>query len=175
MGLGAVLAQQNNAGYVAPVAFTSRMLQKHEKNYSSTKLEALAVIWVVKHFRPYLYGHTCQPSTDHKALKSLMNTPHPLGKLARWGLAIQELDLHIHHRPWKTNQAADALSHLQPLVQSSNEKSKIDQPVVQAKDGEGTVSQLITEKNNQGNLTDSYLDPLAICQEADPDLKSLRD
>ena len=69
-------------------------------------------MWAVKHFRPYLYGHTCQLYTDHKALKSLMNTPHPSGKLARWGLAIQELDLHIHHRSGKTNQATDALSRL---------------------------------------------------------------
>ena len=66
-----------------------------------------------------------------------MNTPHPSGKLARWGLAIQELDLHIHHRSGKTNQAADALSHQQKLDQDSNEKLKAEHPVVQAKDGEG--------------------------------------
>ena len=28
---------------------------------------------------------------DHEALKSLLNTPHPSGKLAHWGLATQEL------------------------------------------------------------------------------------
>ena len=44
-----------------------------------------------------------------------MNTPHPSGKLARWGPAIQELDFHAYHRSGKTNQAADALSHLQIL------------------------------------------------------------
>ena len=38
---------------------------------------------------------------DHEALVSLMNNPHPLGKLARWGLALQELDLTIHYRPGK--------------------------------------------------------------------------
>lgn len=35
----------------------------------------------------------CHVHTDHEALKSLLNGPHPSGKLARWGLAIQELDL----------------------------------------------------------------------------------
>ena len=42
--------------------------------------------------------------TDHEALKSLLNTSHPSGKLAHWGLAIQELDLVI--------QSADALSRM---------------------------------------------------------------
>ncbi len=39
-----------------------------------------------------------------------MNTPHPSGKLARWGLALQEVDLSIHYRPGKRNANADALS-----------------------------------------------------------------
>ena len=64
-------------------------------------------------FRPYLYGHRCDVYTDHEALRSLLNTPHPSGKLARWGLAIQELDLQIH--PGKRNANADALSR-SPVV-----------------------------------------------------------
>ena len=50
--------------------------------------------------------------TDHSALKSLLNTPHPSGKLARWGLALQELDLDIQYRPGKQNSVADALSRV---------------------------------------------------------------
>ena len=48
--------------------------------------------------------------TDHEALKSLLSTPHPSGKLARWGLILQELDLAITYRPGKKNPKADALS-----------------------------------------------------------------
>ena len=66
-------------------------------------------------FRSYLYGHRCDVYTDHEALRSLLNTPHPSGKLARWGLAIQELDLQIHYRPGKRNANADALSR-SPVV-----------------------------------------------------------
>ena len=83
LGLGAVLAQQTDVGHVSPVAFASQTLQKHEKSYSSSELEALAVVWAVKLLQPYLYGHTYQLYTDHKALKSLMNTSHPSGKLDR--------------------------------------------------------------------------------------------
>ncbi len=53
--------------------------------------------------------------TDHSALKSLLNTPHPSGKLARWGLALRELDLDIQYRSGKTNENADVLSRLPAL------------------------------------------------------------
>ena len=68
------------------------------------------MVWAVKHFRHYLYGYPCTVYTDHEALRSLLNTPHPSGKLARWGMAIQELNLKIEYRPGKTNTRADALS-----------------------------------------------------------------
>ena len=57
---------------------------------------------------------------NHVALKSLLSTPQPSGKLARWGMAIQELDLNIHYRPGKKNANADALSrHPVPGVGSA--------------------------------------------------------
>ena len=109
-GLGAVLAQRQEDQSVRPIAYASRTLLPHEKNYGISEMEALAVVWAVKHFRIYLYGHKCHVFTDHEALKSLLNTPHPSGKLARWGLALQELNLEIHYRPGKRNANADALS-----------------------------------------------------------------
>ena len=83
LGLGAVLAQKQDDQLVRPIAFASRTLLSHEKNYGSIEMEALAVVWAVKHYRHYLYGHRCQIYTDHNALKSLLNAPHPSGKLAR--------------------------------------------------------------------------------------------
>ena len=74
---------------------------------------------------------------DHKALKSLMNTPHPSGKLARWGLALQKVDLHIHYRPGKKNANADALSRCR--VESGMQPFAIIaslQSIVDAKGGE---------------------------------------
>ena len=48
--LGAVLAQKQQDGTTRPIAFASRSLEPHERNYAVTELEALAVVWSVKHF-----------------------------------------------------------------------------------------------------------------------------
>ena len=97
-GLGAVLAQRQDDDQIRPVAYASCTLQPHEKNYGILEMEALAVVWAVKHVYSYIYGHCCDVYTDYSALKALLNIPHPSGKLARWGMAIHELDLTIYHR-----------------------------------------------------------------------------
>ena len=65
-GVGAVLAQGEEDGSIRPIAFASRSLQEHEKKYGITELEGLGVVWAVKHFQPYLYGHQCDVYTDHE-------------------------------------------------------------------------------------------------------------
>ena len=109
-GLGAVLSQKQADGYLHPVAYASRYLQPNEKNYCISELETLALVWAVKNFRAYLLGHQCVAFTDHSACVSLLNTPHPSAKLARWAMTIQEMNLTIKHRSGKTNTNADALS-----------------------------------------------------------------
>lgn len=54
--------------------------------------------------------------TDHAACTSLLNTARPSGKLARWALAIQEMDLIIKHHSGKKNVNADALSRNPPVT-----------------------------------------------------------
>ena len=137
-GLGAVLAQQQPDGTIHPIAYASRSLQKHERNYGLTELEGLGVVWAVKNFRAYLYGHKCTVFTDHEALKSLLNTPQPSGKLARWGMALQELDLTIVHRSGKHNSNADALSRC-PLPTSTDENPTAEVVAALTGETEGTV------------------------------------
>lgn len=74
-GLGAVLEQEYTDGHLHPVAYASRSLLKHERAYAATELEALAIVWALKTFRPYLLGHPTTVYTDHAALKSLLDTP----------------------------------------------------------------------------------------------------
>ena len=43
-------------------------------------------------------GHSTVVYKDHATLMSLFNTQHPSGRLARWGLAIQEINPKIRYR-----------------------------------------------------------------------------
>ena len=150
-------------GSTKPIAYASRTLQHHERNYGITELEALAVVWAVKHYCQYLYGHKCHVYTDHEALRSLLNMPHPSGKLARWGLTLQELDLEIHYHPGKKNLKADALS-CNPIPQvASNEENE---DVLIAQMGESTP---LTPRKSHDD-SQSPKDSLAIRQREDPEL-----
>jgi len=70
--LGAVLSQVQE-GIERPISFASRQLNKAESAYSASELETLAVVWVTKYFRCYLYGEKILVRTDHAALKFLRN------------------------------------------------------------------------------------------------------
>jgi hypothetical protein len=50
-GLGAVLSQRQDDKSIQQIAFASRTLQPHEKQYGISELEALGVVWAVKQFR----------------------------------------------------------------------------------------------------------------------------
>ena len=100
-GLGAILSQKQEDGSIHPLAYASRSLQPHERNYCITELETLGLVWAVKYFRAYLLGHHTMVLTDHSACTSLLNTPKPSAKLARWAMAIQEFDLYYQVSQWK--------------------------------------------------------------------------
>ena len=63
-GLGCVLMQDRKV-----IAYASRQLKPHEKNYPVHDLELAAVIHALKIWRHYLFGEKCKIYTDHKSLK----------------------------------------------------------------------------------------------------------
>ena len=63
-GLGCVLMQNERV-----IAYASRQLKPHEKNYPTHDLELAAIIFAFKIWRHYLYGQTFEIFTDHKSLK----------------------------------------------------------------------------------------------------------
>ena len=65
-GAGCVLMQHGKV-----IAYASRQLRPHEKNYLTHDLELVAVAFVLKIWHHYLYGVTCEIFTDHKSLKYL--------------------------------------------------------------------------------------------------------
>jgi hypothetical protein len=115
--IGAVLSQ-GLIGKDLPIAFASRTLNKAETNYSTTERELLAIIYAVKHFRPYLYGRKFNIITDHKPLVWLFNVKDPGSRLVRWKLKLQEYDYEIIYKPGKLNSNADCLSRI--VIPESN-------------------------------------------------------
>ncbi|GKD88219.1 putative reverse transcriptase domain-containing protein [Tanacetum coccineum] len=59
-GLGYVLIQRDKV-----IAYASRQLKKHDKNYTSHDLELGAIVFALKIWRHYLYGTKCTVFTDH--------------------------------------------------------------------------------------------------------------
>ena len=163
-GLGAVLSQKQDDGSTRPIAYASRTLQPHERNYGISELEALGVVWAVRHFRHYVYGQKCTVYTDHGALKALLNTPQPSGKLARWGMALQELDLDIQYRPGKTNTRADALSRY-PAPLLAEDCARTQTPAVVA------AVEAPTSPDQSGDS--DHMDSLGDRQLQDPQLREI--
>lgn len=106
--IGAVLSQDGH-----PVCYVSRTLNKHEKKYSVTDKEFLAIVYSVTYFRPYLYGRKFKIVTDHAPIKYL-NSKYKGKEFSqrnqRWILKLQEYNFDIEYLKGKENTVADFLS-----------------------------------------------------------------
>ena len=109
-GIGAVLSQQQQDGTERVIAYGSRSLNEHEKNYCTTRLEMLALVTYVDYFRYYLLGRRFCVRTDHSSLRWLRSFKEPEGQVARWLERLQEYDFEVQHRPGKQHSNADSLS-----------------------------------------------------------------
>jgi hypothetical protein len=64
-GIGVNFGQLDEEGKEYVITYASRNNNKAESNYFSYKEECLTIVWVVIHFRPYLYGTNFILYTDH--------------------------------------------------------------------------------------------------------------
>ena len=129
-GLGAVLTQVDEQGEEHMVACISRSLNTHEQRYPAWKGELLAVVWAVKHFKPYLAARDFTVCTDHRPLLWLMSAADLAGQQERWVLALQEFTFCVQHREGSSNPA-DAPSRF-PITSSAD-------PTAARLDEEGAV------------------------------------
>ncbi|GJR71719.1 putative reverse transcriptase domain-containing protein [Tanacetum coccineum] len=67
-GLGMVMMQKEKV-----IAYASRQLKIHKKNYTTHDLELRAVVFALKMWRHYLYGTKCVVFTDHKRLQLILD------------------------------------------------------------------------------------------------------
>ena len=113
-GLSAILSQEQESGHVV-IAYASRGLRKTERNmdnYSSMKLELLALKWgITEKFREYLLGRRFTVWTDNNPLSYINKPSTKLGATEmRWISQLGQFNFDVKYRSGKSNKAADALS-----------------------------------------------------------------
>ncbi|GKC58554.1 putative reverse transcriptase domain-containing protein, partial [Tanacetum coccineum] len=105
LGLGCVLIQRGKV-----IAYASRQLKIHEKNYTTHDLELGAVVFALKIWRHYLYGTKSVIYTDHKSLQHIFSQKELNMRQRRWIELFSDYDCEIRYHPGKANVVADALS-----------------------------------------------------------------
>ncbi|KAA3487674.1 DNA/RNA polymerases superfamily protein [Gossypium australe] len=105
IGLGCVLMQEGKV-----IAYASRQLKPHEKNYPTHDFELAAIVFALKIWRHYLFGEKCHIFSDHKSLKYLMTQKDLNLQHGRWLELLKDYKLVTNFYLGKANVIADALS-----------------------------------------------------------------
>ena len=100
-GLGCVLMQHGKV-----IAYASRQLKTHEKNYPTHDLELAAVVFALKIWRHYLYGVHVDVFTDHKSLQYVFTHKDLNLRQRRWLELLKEYDMSVMYHPGKANVVA---------------------------------------------------------------------
>ena len=104
-GLGCVLMQSERV-----VAYGSRQLKNHERNYPTYDMELVAIVFALKIWRYYLYGEQFKVFSNHKSLKYIFTRWDLNMKQRRWMEYLEDYDFTLHYLPGKENVVADAIS-----------------------------------------------------------------
>ncbi|GKB73517.1 putative reverse transcriptase domain-containing protein [Tanacetum coccineum] len=92
------------------IAYASRQLKIHEKNYTTHDLELGEVVFALKIWRHYLYGRKCTIFIDHKNLQHILDQKELNMRQRRWLELLSDYDCEIRYHPEKANVVADDLS-----------------------------------------------------------------
>ena len=103
--LGCVLMQSERV-----VAYGSRRLKNHERNYPTHDMELAVIVFALKIWRHYLYGEQFKVLSDHKSLKYIFTQLDLNMRQCIWIEYLENYDFTLQYHPGKTNVVADALS-----------------------------------------------------------------
>lgn len=140
-----------------PLGFMSRTLTPSEKRYSQLHKEGLAVIFRIKRFHKYLYGHAFTICTDHKPLINLFSKTKAVlqmgsPRVQRWVVMFQAYQYNIVYKPGKYHQSADALSRL-PVPGEGDPDDTNDQVLPMELMGVSAVSAAQIQKRTLHDIT----------------------
>ena len=90
------------------IAYASRQLKVHERNYPTHDLELAALVFALKQWRHYLYGVKCEVYTDHRSLQYVFTQKGLNLRQRRWMKLVKDYDITILYHPGKANVVADA-------------------------------------------------------------------
>nr|GEW12698.1 retrotransposon protein, putative, Ty3-gypsy subclass [Tanacetum cinerariifolium] len=93
-GLGCVLMQRGKI-----IAYASRQLKIHEKNYTTHDLKLGAVVFVLKTWRHYLYDMKSVIYTDHKRLQHISDQKELNMRQKRWIEIFSDYGCEIRYYP----------------------------------------------------------------------------
>jgi len=91
IAVGEILSQ-GQVNKDRPIVYASRTLTDNELKYDTYEKEALAIVYCVKHFRPYLYGRKFTLVTDHKPLMWFKHAQDANMRMLRWRLKLAKYD-----------------------------------------------------------------------------------
>ncbi|KAG8491422.1 hypothetical protein CXB51_014647 [Gossypium anomalum] len=92
------------------IAYASRQLKLHKKNYSTHDLELATIVFALKIWLHYLFDEKCHLYSDQKGLKYLMTQKDLNLRQRRWLELLKDYELVIDYHLGKANVVTDALS-----------------------------------------------------------------
>jgi hypothetical protein len=92
------------------IAYASRQLKDHEKNYPTHDLELAAIVYALKIWRHYLFQEIVKIYTNHKILNYIFTQKELNMRQRRWVELIKDYDCHIMYHSGEANVVPDALS-----------------------------------------------------------------
>ena len=126
-GLGVVLSQNQVDRWYHPVAYGSRALTSHEKDYHLTKLEFLALKWsVTEHFKEYLLYQSFVVWMDNNLLMYIMSTSNLDVTGHQWVGALAQFDFELEYQKGHDNTIGDVPFWVTSQLNPETVKSILD-------------------------------------------------
>ncbi|MES9902836.1 MAG: reverse transcriptase domain-containing protein [Sedimenticola sp.] len=153
--VGAVLSQIQS-GQERVIGYASSSLTNAGRNWSTFDKEFWAVVWGVRHFRPYLCGRKFQIYTDHKPLlniKSITHDSDSTGRRTRWSIELSSYDFEIMYKKGEENTNADCLSRIPVQEHVYSRECNVEVSASSAMENEGDMPiDMVSEQNKDPTL-----------------------